>query len=115
MQHHPDCDAWLIDWDMTPEEAVGLYLEWGNNSWRSRIKPVTSKDDVSLYFVVNTWAGAPEVALVRRNFDEAVELARFPLPGDLGREFMKEIGGNKGVYAPTESVKRWLRETQCAA
>jgi len=20
-----------IDWDMTPEEAVRLYLEWGNN------------------------------------------------------------------------------------
>jgi hypothetical protein len=21
----------VIDWDMTPEEAVRLYLEWGNN------------------------------------------------------------------------------------
>lgn len=24
-----------IDWDMTPEEAVTLYLEWGNN-WEPR-------------------------------------------------------------------------------
>ena len=25
---------------------------------------------------------------------------------------MEEVGGNKGVYAPTEAIKNWLRETQ---
>ena len=24
-----------IDWNLTPEMAVTLYLEWGNNDWRS--------------------------------------------------------------------------------
>ena len=31
-----------IDWEMTPEEAVTLYLEWGNN-W-SHGKMVRSKE-----------------------------------------------------------------------
>ena len=43
-----------IDWEMTPEEAVRLYLEWGNN-WARGNYVIRSKDDVSHYFVVNTW------------------------------------------------------------
>ena len=23
-----------IDWNLSPEDAVTLYLEWGNNNWR---------------------------------------------------------------------------------
>jgi hypothetical protein len=113
MRSHTELDSLDIDWEMTPEEAVTLYLEWGNNSFHVRHKPVTSKKDFSMYFVVNTWTGTPEATLVRRNFEEAVELARVPLPAHLARVFMEEIGGNKGVYAPTEPIKRWLRETQC--
>ena len=63
-----------IDWDMTPEEAVRLYLEWGNN-WARGNYVVRSKDDVSHYFVVNTWGENPIIYLIRRNSDEAVELA----------------------------------------
>ncbi len=33
-----------IDWDMTPEEAVRLYLEWGNN-WAGGNYVIRSKDD----------------------------------------------------------------------
>ena len=32
-----------IDWNLTPEMAVTLYLEWGNNDWRSEHPPVRSK------------------------------------------------------------------------
>ena len=28
-----------IDWNLTPEMAVTLYLEWGNNDWRSEHPP----------------------------------------------------------------------------
>lgn len=106
-----DLDSLVIDWDMTPEDAVTLYLEWGNNSWHADHKPVTSKNDYSTYFVVNTWSGRPEVTLVRRNSEEAVDLAVYALPEDLARDFMEEHGGNKGVYAPNEAIKRWLRAT----
>jgi len=50
----------VIDWDMTPEEAVTLYLEWGN-SWSHGKSLVRSKDDVSYYFVVNTWEVPPKI------------------------------------------------------
>ncbi len=33
-----------IDWDMTPEEAVRLYLEWGNN-WAGGNYVIRSMDD----------------------------------------------------------------------
>lgn len=42
-----------IDWDLTPEDAVTMYLEWGNNNWHADRPPVRSKTDESVYFVVD--------------------------------------------------------------
>ena len=95
----------LIDWDMTPEEAVTLYLEWGNN-WTHGKNFVKSKKDVSYYFVVNTWDSQPRIYLIRRNSDEAVELAQFELPA----EFEKDVCELKGVYALEDDVKAWLKK-----
>lgn len=102
-----------IDWSMTPEEAVTLYLEWGNNWSHGRM--VKSKKDMSYYFVVNTWEGSPKIYLIRRNSDEAVELACFNPPMNLGKDFMEGASHRKGVYALTRELKEWLRgelETQ---
>ena len=98
-----------IDWDMTPEEAVRLYLEWGNN-WARGNYVVRSKDDVSHYFVVNTWGKTPVVYLIRRNSDQADELARIDMPQDLNERFLESIGHNRGVYSIEGDVKQWLRE-----
>ena len=95
-----------IDWDMTPEEAVTLYLEWGNN-W-SHGKMVRSRDDVSYYFVVNTWEDPPSVMLIRRNSEEAVELAEFALPEHLRKDFLETVASRKGVYPVTKEVRAWL-------
>jgi hypothetical protein len=99
----------VIDWDMTPEDAVTLYLEWGNNpaTGRNRIR---SKNDVSHYFVVNTWEETPKIYFIRRNSDEAVELATIDLPEPLRGRFLESIGHNKGVYALNDEVKTWLKE-----
>ena len=99
----------LIDWDMTPEEAVTLYLEWGNN-WTHGKNFVKSKKDVSHYFVVNTWDDTPIISLIRRNSDEAIELASFPLPQRLRDRFLESIGYNKGVYAINEEIRAWLEK-----
>ena len=72
-----------IDWDMTPEEAVTLYLEWGNN-W-THGKMVKSKDDVSCYFVIYAWDEQPRVILIKRNSDEAVDLDLLEGDGVHGR------------------------------
>ena len=97
-----------IEWDMTPEEAVTLYLEWGNNWAHGRV--VKSKDDVSYYFVVNNWGEKVVVYLIRRNSEEAAELAEFFLPDDLALRFQESVGHHKGVYALEGAVKQWLKD-----
>ena len=67
-----------IDWDMTPENAVRVYLEWGNIYARGDSTRVQSKDDHTIYFVVNCWD--------------------------------KPICELKGVYAPEDDLKEWLKK-----
>ena len=98
-----------IDWQMTPEEAVVLYLEWGNN-WAHGINLIRSKNDISHYFVVNNWGKTPVVYLIRRNSEEAVELAEFELPDMIKAIFQKSVAFNKGVYAVEGAVKDWLQK-----
>ena len=95
-----------INWDMTPEEAVRLYLEWGNNWARGDGYVVRSKGDYTTYFVVNCWNRPYYIYLIRRNSDEAQELAKFELP----RRFEKDVCELKGVYALDEDVKVWLKQ-----
>ncbi|MDY6970794.1 MAG: hypothetical protein SV775_00535 [Thermodesulfobacteriota bacterium] len=97
-----------IDWDMTPEEAVTLYLEWGNNWTHGNF--VRSKNDVSYYFVVNTWEDPPIIFLVKRNSDEAVELAAIPLPDKVKAGFLDSVGHNKGVFGINEEIRAWLEK-----
>ena len=97
-----------IDWSMTPEEAVRLYLEWGNN-WARGNYVIRSKDDVSYYFVINTWEKIPVIYLIRRNSEQADELAKINLPDRLKDRFLNSIGHNKGVYAIDNEIKIWLK------
>jgi hypothetical protein len=99
----------VIDWDMTPEEAVTLYLEWGNN-WANGKHRIRSKNDVSIYFVINTWEDPAQIYLIRRNSDEAEELAKIDMPGDLREQFMASVSGHKGVYPVDEKVREWLEK-----
>ena len=104
----------VIDWDMTPEEAVRLYLEWGNN-WSRGNYVIRSKDDVTHYFVVNTWKKDPIIFLIRRNSENADELAEFKMPQALKDQFLLENGRLKGVFALTGAVKKWLQDELKAA
>ncbi len=99
-----------IDWEMTPEEAVTLYLEWGNN-W-SHGRYVKSKNDVSHYFVLNTWEKKPVIFLIRRNSEEASEIAAFEVPDEYTEDLLRS---NKGVYAVDGEIKGWLMEELNAA
>ena len=98
-----------IDWEMTPEEAVRLYLEWGNN-WAGGNYVIRSKDDVTHYFVVNTWDENPVIFLIRRNSEEAVELAKVDMPDDIQDRFLETNGNLKGVCAIEGEVKDWLKK-----
>lgn len=94
-----------ISWDLGPEEAVKLYLEWGNTDWGSGKYAIRSKSDYSTYFVVNCWRKPYFIYLIRRNSEEAVELAQFELPS----QYEKDVCELKGVYALEDDVKDWLK------
>ena len=98
-----------IDWEMTPEEAVRLYLEWGNN-WSRGYRMVRSKDDETYYFVLNTWEDIPAIFFIRRNYEGAVELARFDVPNDTDDPFNEVKRLQKGVYAVQGELREWLRD-----
>ena len=98
-----------IDWDMTPEEAVTRYLEWGNN-WSHGRNLVRSKSDVVHYFVVNTWDDPPKIYLIERNSDAAVELAVVDMPEAMAKRFLDRAPTRKGVYAVDREVREWLEE-----
>jgi hypothetical protein len=108
LKNHPDLID-TIDWDMTPEEAVRLYLEWGNN-WARGNYVIRSKNDETIYFTVSTWKEPPMIYLIRRNSEEAREVARIEMPDRIKRQFIREKGDNKGVYAIEGAVKDWLRK-----
>ena len=98
-----------IDWDMSPEEAVRLYLEWGNN-WSRGYHMVRSKSDQTNYFVLNTWEDQPVIYLVNRNSDGAVELAKVDPPRHIIEKIEESYGNQKGVYSVDDEVRTWLRE-----
>ncbi len=98
-----------IDWDMTPEEAVRLYLEWGNN-WSGGKYVIRSKNDVSHYFMVYAWDEKPVIYLIRRNSEEAEELAKIEMPPIIQKRFLESTGNHKGVYALEGEVKNWLKK-----
>lgn len=105
-----DFSLTVIDWDLTPEQAVTMYLEWGNNDWNAEYPPVRSKDDVSQYFVVDSWEDPPVIRLVRRNSENAEDLFTMPLKGKLLEDWRNVNGNLKGISAPTPYIKKWLQK-----
>ncbi len=99
-----------IDWNLSPEQAVTLYLEWGNNDWHAEHPPVRSKEDVAHYFVLDNWGDEPVVRLVRRNSEQAEDLATLRLPQELLPQVKEELAGLRGISMPPEFVKDWLKQ-----
>jgi hypothetical protein len=102
-----------IDWDITPELAVRMYLEWGNIWARGeeRRYVVTSKNDYSVYFVVYCWEKPYSIHLLKRNSEDVTELVKIPLP----ERFEKTVCKLRGVYALEGELKEWLRKELNAA
>ncbi len=99
-----------VDWDMTPEEAIALHLEWGPLRAQSYYNSRDNNNE-TVYFVINTWKKHPVVILVRRKGFDSEELGSFQLPEDLETEFMKDgMGKHKGVYAVEGKIKAWLQK-----
>ncbi len=98
-----------VDWNMTPEEAIALHLEWGPLRDQSYYNSRDS-DNETVYFVINTWKRPPILTLVRRKGFDSEELGHWKLPKNLEADFMKGIGKYKGVYAVEGKVRDWLKK-----
>jgi len=98
-----------IDWDMTPEEAIALHLEWGplrsQTYYNSR-----DNNNETIYFIINTWETPPILTLVKRKGFDSENLGDFRLPANLETEFMHGIGKHKGVYAVDGKIRDWLKK-----
>lgn len=100
-----------IDWTMTPEKAVEMYLEWGSG-WGRGNDFVSSANDESIYFVLYDWEKQPLVTLIHRTVGGADEIARFSVPQDLFEASWREDGTRPGgtVHPPNIDLKKWLCE-----
>ena len=98
-----------IDWSMSPEQAVTMYLEWGNNCWDRDHPPVRTPSDVSLYFVVDSWQDPPLIRLVRRTMEKAEDLLTLPMPAELIADYRAVHGHWRGISEPVPAVKDWLK------
>jgi len=98
-----------VDWEMTPEEAIALHLEWGPLRSQAYYNSRDNNNE-TVYFVINTWKKPPTLILVRRRGFDSEDLGNFRLPKNLETEFMKGIGQYKGVYAVEGAVRDWLKK-----
>ena len=98
-----------VDWDMTPEEAIALHLEWGPLRSQAYYNSRDNSNE-TVYFVINTWKNPPILTLVRRKGFDSEDVGNFRLPKDLEAEFMTGIGRYKGVYAVEGKVREWLKK-----
>lgn len=86
-----------INWEMTPDKAIEMYLEWGTG-WVRGNDFVSSPDQESVYFVLYDWEeNPPQVTLLRRDIEGAEEIAKIEVPGDLFYEAAREDGYRPGV------------------
>ena len=101
-----------IDWEMTPEKAIGMFLEWGSGwSWGNDF--VSHPGQEALYFVLYDFEGNPQVTLIRRNMEGAEEIAKVEVPMDLFMLAWKEDGDHPGVgvHALNRELVEWVSET----
>jgi len=96
-----------VDWDMTPEDAVTRYLEWGT-SWSRGKNMVRSKNDVSYYFTISTWHDPPIIHFMKINSDESRELAAIGIPENLRDRFLETAPSGKGVFPLSPEIREWL-------
>ncbi len=100
-----------IDWTMTPEKAVEMYLEWGTG-WVRGNDFVASAGDESIYFVLYDWIWPHRVTLIRRTVEGAEEIGDFEVPEELFMASCEEDGKLPGgtVHPPNIALKKWLCE-----
>lgn len=98
-----------VNWEMTPEEAISLHLEWGPLRSDSYYNSRDSNNE-TVYFVIDNWGKYPVIKLIRRIGFDSEELSTFRLPAELESEFMASSGKHKGIFAVDGNIRDWLKK-----
>ena len=101
-----------IDWNMTQEQAIEMYLEWGTG-WVRGNDFVSTMGQESFYFVLYDWLRPPRVTLIKRTTAGADEIAEVEVPEDLFMKAWQEDGDRPGVGV--HPLNHELREWVCKA
>ena len=98
-----------IDWDMTQEKAIEMYLEWGTG-WVRGHDFVSTMGQESIYFVLYDWLRPTRVTLIRRTTAGAEEIAEVKVPEDLFLQAWQEDGDRPGVgvHPLNQQLKEWV-------
>ncbi len=99
----------LINWEILPEEAVGLHLEWGAG-WAAHDYIVHGSRDTTFHFVVSTWEDPPVVFLYKRSSFDTEIIANIKLPENLRKIFLEKVGSSKGNYSIEGEIESWLKK-----
>ncbi|HHK60898.1 MAG TPA: hypothetical protein ENJ73_04125 [Desulfobacterales bacterium] len=98
-----------IDWEMTQEKAIEMYLEWGTG-WVRGNDFVATLGQESYYFVLYDWEQPPAATLIRRTTAGAEEIAKVQVPQELFAAAVAADGYRPGVgvHSLTPELRRWL-------
>jgi len=98
-----------IDWEMTQEKAIEMYLEWGTG-WVRGNDFVATMGQESYYFVLYDWEQPPAVTLIRRTTAGAEEIAKVEVPAELFAAAVAADGYRPGVgvHSLTPELRRWV-------
>lgn len=101
-----------IDWQMSPEKAIEMYLEWGTG-WVRGHDFVSTMGQESIYFVLYDWERPYKVTLIRRTMAGAEEIAEVEVPEELFMKAWKEDGDRPGVgvHPLNRELKEWVLQT----
>ena len=99
-----------IDWHMTQEKAIEMYLEWGTG-WVRGHDFVSTMGQESVYFVLYDWERPYRVTLIRRTTVDAEEIAQVEVPEELFMRARKEDGDRPGVgvHSLNRELQDWVR------
>jgi len=98
-----------VDWNMTQEKAIEMYLEWGTG-WSRGNDFVSHMGQESIYFVLYDWEKPSQVTLIRRTTEGAEEIAKVEVPPEMFQVASKADGYKPGVgvHPLTDELKQWV-------
>ena len=97
----------IIDWDLTPDEAVARYMEWGNN-WNRGLNHAKACSEEAAYFKIDAREDPPKLLLVKHSHHDYEIIDEVEAPVHLIRQAVGEAACEEGTCGINEVLRAWL-------